>query len=154
MILLFFYALQQTVQAEINHTGYQGPADTQSTVSDWEVTSVDRWNTQSSRGTKSVSSSMQNYLESGSIENQSIQSQLIEQLDDSDQRTRLPSDTDQTLKEDIDARKLFLTASNVEEENMESVKNEHEESVNSSEVLIDFGNTDQNDQSENRTMDS
>lgn len=129
---------------EINHVGYQSEkqADTQSCVSDWEVTSVDRWNTKSSRGTRSVSSSMQNYLDSYSVENQSIQSQPIEHLDDTESRSRkLSGDSDQRFKEN---RKLSLTQSVVEEsEQKEPEKDQKEE-----EALIDFGYGESDDNSQ------
>ncbi|XP_052794946.1 transmembrane protein 184C-like [Mya arenaria] len=71
---------------------YQMQADTQST--DWDVTSIDRWQEQRSKDTKSVTSSMHNYLDSSSMENQPVQSQTIEHLADSDEHYKSKQLTD------------------------------------------------------------
>lgn len=89
---------------------------------------------------------MHNYLDSGSIENQSIHSQQNEHLDDTDiHRRRHVSDTDQRLKEN---RKDSIVES-VNEESEDSKNQEETEQKESGEVvsddraLIDFEDTGQ-----------
>lgn len=91
---------------------------------------------------------MHNYLDSGSIENQSVQSQPIDHLDDTDYRAkRHPSDTDQTFREN---RKQSLTTSILEENEQCNTQ----ESAGVNEALIDFEAIAVNNQSISEVVDS
>lgn len=91
----------QSTKADINRSGYQAQPDALSRTSEWDATSVDRWQSSDKKlGPKSLSS-MQNYLDlSTSLDNQSLQSQVSERIDDSDfLRTKHRSDSEQTSAE-------------------------------------------------------
>ncbi|XP_053399319.1 transmembrane protein 184C-like [Mercenaria mercenaria] len=107
----------QTTQADINHSGYQAQPDALSRTSDWDDTiSVDRWQSPNKKqGTKSIASSMQNYLDlSTSIDNQSIHSQGIEHPEDRDSlRTKHRNDSDQTA-DDNQSDSVFLESNTFE----------------------------------------
>lgn len=64
------------------------PVDSQSQISDWEVTSIDRWK-QPTSVAKSVTASMNNFLDS--VDSTSNRSQIVdEHLKDSDHRSDTP----------------------------------------------------------------
>ncbi|KAL4229930.1 hypothetical protein ACF0H5_010321 [Mactra antiquata] len=134
----------QTTQAEVNPTSYQGQPDALSNTSEWDVTSVDRWQTGNQQQSRpSVTSSMHNYLDlSSSMDNQSVLScDNKERLSDRDSlKIKHRTDSDQTEEKQSDSVFLDSTEAQVN-------KKEEVETKPSEESLISFeDNADDNNE--------
>jgi len=128
----------QSTQAEVYQTGYQGQPDTQST--DWDVTSVERFQSTHTRDNKSVSSSLHNFLDSASVETQSVLSQNNEHLGNPDHNYG----TRNKPLDEVDEKGEGLTQSSGRghEGNSNSAENlENSDSDENQDNLIDFRNT-------------
>lgn len=132
----------QTTQAEVNHSSYQGQPDALSNNSEWDVTSVDRWQSAKTQNEgRSVTSSMHNFLDlSSSMDNQSVLSSDKERSGDKDSlRVRHRTDSDQT--DTKQSKSVFLDSSEAKEKHKFE-----EETKPSEESLISFDDNETDNQ--------